>query len=349
MEISNVMANDFVKNVEAKIKEQSNSQKVGFLIGAGSSYLDGSGYPLAGELWDKVSSEIPTQERREIQEKIDSGATSMEQALDLLDTGGIKEGPHRFSVLNAIAKHFSSVDAPLKYHSLFVSLLSKRKEEIPIKIFSLNYDPLIERAAEHEHVKLFDGFYGHENAFFDGGSFQHIMIIRGRDHKGRRARGIPGSIRLIKLHGSLGWYQNEKSEVRRCAFTESIPEKTNRLMIPPQYRKARDTGRPPYSTLWSEFRGSLFHSDDKLNRLIALGYGMADEHVNAEIGNALERSNFTFLIIAKDLSDKHFEQWSTKPRVHIVTEKRCSLNGEVGEGHPSLCSFEGFIEKMKQW
>ena len=343
------MADDFVSNVERKIREQTKSQKVGFLVGAGSSYLDGEGYPLAGQLWGEISNDVPSQERQEIQEKIDGGATGIEEALDLLDTGGAEEGPHRYSVINAIANHFSVVNAPLNYHRLFVSLLSSRDEEIPIRLFSLNYDPLVERAAEQECVRLFDGFHGHEKAFFDAGSFRHIMVIRGRDYRGRRARGVSGSIKLVKLHGSMGWHHDDKSEIRRCPFNESIPETAKRLMIPPQYRKARDTGRPPYSTLWSEFRGSLFHGDDKLNRLITLGYGMADEHVNVEIESALERSNFTLIIITKELSDTIFEQWSSKPKVHIVTESRCSLNGKVGDGHPDLCSFEGFIERMNQW
>ncbi len=76
---------------------------------------------------------------------------------------------------------------------------------------------------------------------------------------------------------------------------------------------------------------------------------MADEHVNAEIESALERSNFTLIIITKALSDPIFDKWSSKQRVHIVTEDRCSLNGVSGEGHQELCSFEGFIARMNTW
>lgn len=343
------MADNFLGKIERKIKEQTQSKNVGFLMGAGSSYLNGEGYPLAGQLWKKISNDVPPQERLEIQEKIDSGATGIEHALDLLDKGEVNEKPHRYSVINAMANHFSVINAPLKYHRLFISLLSKRNEENPFRVFSLNYDPLIERAAEQENVRLFDGFHGHENAFFDAGSFRHIMVVRGRDYRGRRTRGVSGSIRLVKLHGSMGWYHDDELGTRRCKFNEPIPKTAKRLMIPPQYRKAHETGRSPYSILWSEFRGSLFHGDDKLNRLITIGYGMADEHVNAEIESALERPNFTLIIVTKELSDTIFEKWSSKDKVYIVTKNRCSLKGEVGNGHPDLCSFEGFIERMKQW
>ena len=343
------MQDDFISELEKKLKEQTKATKVGFLLGAGSSYLNGDGYPLAGQLWEKISNEVPEQERQEIQEKIDGGATGIEHALDLLDTGEAAERPHRHSVVKAIANYFCSITPPLDSHCLFISLLSRREEDIPIRVFSLNYDPLIERAAEKEHIKNFDGFHGHENAFFDAGSFRHLTIIRGRDHRGRRTRGVAGNIRLVKLHGSMGWYHDDELGIIRCGFDGHPAETAKRLMIPPQYRKAQDTGRAPYSTLWSEFRGSLFHGDDKLNRLITFGYGMADEHVNVEIESALERSNFSLFIIAKELSDSIFDKWSKKQRVHIVTEKRCSSNGVIGAGHPDLCSFEGYIERMNTW
>lgn len=343
------MPDNFINDLERKIREQANSKMVGFLLGAGSSYLDGQGYPLAGHLWEEISNDVPEKERQEIQDKIDGGATGIEHALDLLDTGNINEEPHRYSVVSAMSNHFSTIDAPLYNHRLFVSLLSRREEENPIKVFSLNYDPLVEMAAELECIRLVDGFHGHDNAFFDAGSFRHTSVVRVRNHRGRQVRGVTGSLRLIKLHGSLGWYDDDETGIRRSKFNDPVPVTAKRLMIPPQYRKAQDTGHAPYSTLWSEFRGSLFHGDDKLNRLIALGYGMADEHVNAEIESALERTNFTLIIITKALSDPIFNKWSNKQRVHIVTEDRCSLNGVSGEGHPDLCSFEGFIARMNTW
>ncbi|PCH59393.1 MAG: hypothetical protein COC05_07045 [Gammaproteobacteria bacterium] len=343
------MLEKYISDLEQKIREQTTSVKVGFLLGAGSSYLSGKGYPLAGQLWGKISENVPEKEREEIQEKIDSGATGIEHALDLLDTGQATEGPHRHNVVNAIANSFRDINAPLDNHRLFVSLLSRWEKEQPIKVFSLNYDPLVEMAAEQECVTLFDGFYGHDNAFFDAGSFRHTVVVRERNYRGRQVRGVAGNIRLIKLHGSMGWYDDDEAGIRRSKFNDPTPTGAKKLMIPPQYRKAQDTGRAPYSTLWSEFRGSLFHGDDKLNRLITLGYGMADEHVNAEIESALERSTFTLIIITKELSNSIFEKWSSKSRVHIVTENRCSLNGDIGQGHPDLCSFEGFIERMNQW
>ncbi len=45
---------DFLHAMEIKVREQPNAQRVGCLLGAGSSYLDGTGYPLALEFWDGI-------------------------------------------------------------------------------------------------------------------------------------------------------------------------------------------------------------------------------------------------------------------------------------------------------
>jgi len=41
----------FHAKLEQAVRQQLQSQRVGYLLGAGSSYLDGGGYPLTSELW----------------------------------------------------------------------------------------------------------------------------------------------------------------------------------------------------------------------------------------------------------------------------------------------------------
>ena len=78
-----VAASDFTtEELEAKVAQQLMSQRVGYLLGAGSSHLDGDGYPLAFELWDLIKTSIPDVAKRDdIQAKLDSGAKGIEQAL----------------------------------------------------------------------------------------------------------------------------------------------------------------------------------------------------------------------------------------------------------------------------
>jgi len=340
-------SDSFISRVEAKVAEQLPLQRVGYLLGAGSSYLDGGGYPLAYQLWDVIKDLITDSIKRdEIQAKIDlPGTKGIEHALDLLDDGGPVEGEHRHLVAAAIAEYFGSLTPPLDHHAAFVKRLAGRSEP-HVKVFNLNYDPLIERAAEHERVRLYDGFAGHEHAFFEGALFaERIFQIRGT-HKGRQSDETAKPLHLMKLHGSVGWYDCPTKGVRRCGFGLCLPSGSKRLMIPPQKRKANDTMTQPYAALWSAFRGALGQDSNPLNRLVCIGYGFVDEHVNTLIENALARTNFTAMILTKELSDEAWNRWSTKNNVIVVTENRCSLKGEVGAGHAELWKFETLAQKV---
>ena len=337
---------DFTARLEGKVTEQLRAQRVGYLLGAGSSYLNGTGYPLAVSLWDCIKDRIADAPlRAEIQTVLDTRGLGIEDALDQLDNGLVIEGPHRHLVTAAIAELFLTIGAASDVHTEFVKRLAQ-KGDPSIKVFTLNYDPLVERAAEAARVRLCDGFAGHEHAYFDGAMFEErIGRIRG-SHKGRQFDETARSIHLLKLHGSLGWYECASIGVRRCAFASAIPPATKRLMIPPQRRKASDTMTPPYATLWSAFRGALGQDSVPLNRLACFGYGFVDEHVNAVIEGALARSDFSVLIFTKWLAESAWTRWSTKTNTVVVTEDRCSIKGEIGPGHADLWDFEKLARKV---
>ena len=337
---------DFTSSLEAKVAEQLKAQRVGYLLGAGSSYLDNAGYPLAFELWDLIKDRITdVQKRNEIQAKLDSEAVGIEQALDLLDDGGAMDTPYRHLVTAAIADLFLPKTPSLDVHIEFVHRLSHRGDPC-VKIFNLNYDPLVERAAEAAKVRVTDGFLGVEHAFFDSAVFEErVGRIRGT-HKGRQFDETVKPIHLFKLHGSLGWYECPLRGVRRCAYGSRLPTGTKRLMVPPQRRKATDTMLPPYAALWSTFRGCLGHNVNPVNRLACFGYGFTDEHVNAVIEAAMARTDFTLLIFTKELSDPAWNRWSVKANAVVVTETRCSLKGTVGPGHTDLWRFERLCKEV---
>ena len=337
---------DFINALESKVAEQLKSQRVGYLLGAGSSYLENAGYPLAFQLWDLIKERITdTQKRADIQARLDGGATGIEHALDLLDDGGAKDTPYRHLVTAAIAELFLPKSPALEPHVEFVRRLSQRADP-SVKVFSLNYDPLVERAAEVARVRVSDGFLGVEHAYFDAAVFEErVGRIRGT-HKGRQFEETVKPIHLLKLHGSLGWYECPQRGVRRCAYGSALPKGTKRLMVPPQRRKAIDTMLPPYSALWSAFRGCLSHNTTPINRLACFGYGFVDEHVNAVIEAALARTDITLLIFTKELSDSAWLRWSAKSNTIVVTQARCSFKGTVGPGHDNLWRFERLCKEV---
>ena len=338
------MTDDYQKKLRSEVRKHLKGNNVGYLLGAGSSYLNGEGYPLTFELWDKIKNKVDQKFRKDIQKIIDEKNVGIEATLDQIDIKFQQEAEHRYAVVEAIANYFSELNADKTCHRNFVFTLSNLKSH-KITIFSLNYDPLIEEAAELENIRLVDGFSGHSYAFYDPSLFNLRLVGTEASLKGPVYRTTDTQLELIKLHGSIGWFEDDDDGIRRIPIR--YPKKSaKRLMIPPQYRKAQETTTPPYATLWSEFRKQLVHGPDKLNRLICVGYGMADQHVNAVLESALVESNFTLVILTKSLSDSAFEQWSKQQRVIIVTENRASIKGQKGPGNPVLSTFEGLVQEM---
>jgi SIR2-like domain len=339
-------ASAFMTELEAKVVQQLKSQRVGYLLGAGSSHLNGNGYPFASQLWDLIKGSIADAGKRDaIQAKLDGGASGIEHALDLLDDGGAADTPYRHLVTATLAELFMAKTPPLDFHSEFVRRIARHADP-SVKVFSLNYDPLIERAAAHVRVRVIDGYLGVEHSYFDAAVFEErIGRIRGT-HRGKQFDETVKPIHLLKLHGSLGWYECPATGARRCGFGSGPPVGTKRLMVPPQCRKAADTLYPPYSALWSTFRGCLGHNAAPINRLVCIGYGFADEHVNAVIEAALARTDFTVLIFAKVLSATAWARWSLKTNAIVVTETQCSLKGATGPGHADLWSFERLSKEV---
>ena len=335
----------FIDRLELKVEQQLSSQCVGYMLGAGASYLNDQGYPLADNLWQHIAAKIGAPERDDIQAKLDAGASGIEQALDLLDDGAAIEKPHRHLVTQAIAEVFLSITPPTTYHQNFVSRLALR-QEISVPIFCLNYDGLVELAADAEHIRVVDGFLGLERPFFAPQTFQERFALTHRGLRKPQADWKKGILHLYKLHGSLGWFNLGNNDVCKLGLGSSTPSGANRLMVPPQHRKAIDTTAPPYAALWSDFRGQLCHGPNLLNRLVSIGYGFRDEHVNSVIENALARGNFTLLAFAYNLTPDVFARWSAKRNVVIVTNSQCALYGEVGAGHPELWSFEEITRRV---
>jgi hypothetical protein len=341
-----IVVSNFATELENKVVQQLGAQRVGYLLGAGSSYLNGSGYPLAFQLWDLIKEGIDDAAKRaDIQAKLDGGANGIEHALDLLDDGGANDTPYRHLVMEALANLLMPITPSLDLHSEFIRGIARHAEP-NVKIFSLNYDPMIERAASQIRVRVIDGYLGAEHSYFDPAVFEErIGRIRGT-HRGKQFDETAKPIHLLKLHGSLGWYEGKTLGARRCGYGEKPPADTKRLMIPPQRRKAADTMYPPYSALWSIFRGALGQNAAPINRLVCIGYGFADEHVNAVIEAALARSDFTVLAFAMALSDVAWNRWNKKPNVVLVTKDRCSIKGQTGPGHFDLWSFERLAKEI---
>ena len=149
----------FEERLNLKVREQLKGKRTGFLLGAGASFLDGAGYPLAVELWPEIRAHMPEADRDLINAHIACHACNLEQALDAIEYGNTNIVALRERVTSAIAKSFIDRKPPLHLHKSFVSLLARRMDK-RIPVFTLNYDMLLESAADAEEVSLVDGFSG---------------------------------------------------------------------------------------------------------------------------------------------------------------------------------------------
>ncbi len=341
------MPASFSDRLTAKVKQHLRSTNVGFLLGAGSSYLNGEGYPLAAALWSAIKPLLHSDDQEKIQQKLDSGAPGLEEALDQLDDGIASTFGLRDRTASAVATHFRACSPTLEYHRAFVKGIAQLRER-RIPVFTLNYDSLIERAADAESLLFCDGFMGGTNAFFDSQSFSYRLGVPERRKGKSVVAPLRGVINLYKLHGSAEWYLDSTRVIRRGHPNQPLPTGTRLFMIPPGHRKGSDTLYPPYSTLWSEFFGQLardkFHL---LSRLVCVGYGLRDGHVNVALEAARARQHCTIIILSRSIGDDQFNSWKSHKNVIIATRDRCSLYGEEGEGHSELWSFEWLAQEVK--
>lgn len=173
---------------------------------------------------------------------------------------------------------------PLLAHRAFLSrIVRNRRANLPRpRIFTTNYDLLIESALDELGYPYIDGFSGtvdrRLNLAFYGLDFHRVETTT----QSVLARA-GGAIYLLKVHGSLNW----RSSIDRDRVTglESLevkqsvgPADANDLvLIYPTSAKEGDTLAYPYSDLL-RLLGDAVQQED--TAVMVVGYGFADPHIN---------------------------------------------------------------------
>lgn len=84
-----------------------------------------------------------------------------------------------------------------------------------VNVFTLNYDTLVEQAADAEGIVLLDGFVGTQRRVFRPESYEQDLYFPAATTEGRVHR-FDRVLHLYKLHGSITWTASEpKIEDRR--------------------------------------------------------------------------------------------------------------------------------------
>jgi hypothetical protein len=188
-------------------------------------------------------------------------------------------------------------EAALKSHRRFIRKILTRPLNLRrANLFTLNYDTLLEQAADGEGVVLVDGFVGTLRRIFRPESYDLDFYFPGQTTEGRVHR-FDRALHLYKLYGSTTWHRcaadwENPYGVYATFYNQTTPG-DDVLIFPSPLKYGQALGLP-YSELFRRFGSAIAQPQSVL---FTIGYGFGDEHVNALIRQALAIPSFTLLVI----------------------------------------------------
>ena len=174
---------------------------------------------------------------------------------------------------------------PLRAHRRLISrIVRSRRANLPRpRLFTTNYDLVIERALDELGYPYIDGFSGtvdrRLNLAYYGLDFHRV------DTTSQQVLARADSaLYLHKIHGSLNWravFEREATTGVESLEVRQVPQnattEAERVLIYPTTAKEGDTLAYPYSDLM-RLLGEAVQQDD--TAIVSVGYGFADPHIN---------------------------------------------------------------------
>jgi hypothetical protein len=219
------------------------------------------------------------------------------------------------------------------YTELLRKLLSRPLNLKRINLFTLNYDTLVEQAADAEGVVLIDGFVGTVRRIFRPESYDQDLYFPAETTEGRVHR-LDRVAHLYKLHGSVTWTIDEPAWNNPYGVVagSDLPVDERPILIYPTPTKVGETLGMPYAELFRRFACAVVRPQ---STLFVLGYGFGDEHVRAIIRQAMAVPSFTLVIADPD------------PKSHFVQQLRDARDRRVWIfSGKTFGAFSGFVEHV---
>ena len=181
-------------------------------------------------------------------------------------------------ICGLIVKALRVDDSDLTPMLHFAAWVSRSDYHLPVEIFTVNYDLVLETALESLRVPYFDGFIGALRGRF----YSHLVEASAMDSDDWLPAFL---VRVWKLHGSVNWEwrSDPRAEVVRLgtAVRSGSP-----AAIYPSDTKYDESRRVPFVVLQDRFRRAL-HQPETL--MLISGYSFGDEHLNEMIFDAARR------------------------------------------------------------
>ena len=306
------------------------SRHVCAFVGAGVGRA--CGLPDVAQLQERVLANLQPADREDLTRQLQG--RNIEQALSRLrriaalltgdqtidDLTAARAAALDSVVCHAIIENLDIGNANLDPVLDFAAWAARANYQLPVELFSVNYDLLLETALERRRVPYFDGFVGSIRARF------HTELVEGTP--GGEGEWVPAFfVRLWKLHGSVNWAWEPDQQIVRLgqAVTEG-----QAAAIYPSDTKYEESRRVPFVVLQDRLRRGLQQAETLI--LIA-GYSFSDEHLNELLFDAAarrERSEFIAFCYSEIPGVLATRALST-PNLQVVTGTEAILGGVRGE------------------
>ena len=320
----------FTSELSAKLA--SRSRHVCAFLGAGSSQA--CGLPGVAELQEKVVLALKDDNKEAFQHQLEG--RNLEEALTRIRRiTALVSGKETFDGLthqkakeldDAVCKgivnelNIKNANIDPAYH--FAIWAARADYNLPVEIFTVNYDLLLETALDHVRVPYFDGFVGTILAGF------HTELVESM-FESDRERMPSFFIRLWKMHGSVNWLWREDKQIVRLGH----PAAEGPAAIFPSDSKYEESRRVPFVVLQDRFRRALHESE---TLLLVSGYSFNDDHLNDIIFDAAlhcPRSEFQVFFYA-DIPETLAAKALDIPNLQVVNGREAIIGGARAEWAP---------------
>jgi len=234
-------------------------------------------------------------------------------------------------------KDFSEKLRP--YRNFIKRLIKHRRPQQPrVKIFSLNYDTVIEAACDLEGISCITGFEGKSVRLLNPTAFDLDLNFRST---GQASIYYPDVIHLYKLHGSIDWVRNEFDGVPEIVQDHS--EGLNNIVIYPCYTKFAEALELPYYEMFRRLGECLSRPQTVV---LSIGYGFNDDHINQMLLRAFKNPSCQFVLCEPKITEatqadnnpllKSFLKFAETSSDSTVTDPRVTILGDKSAEFPEI-------------
>jgi len=320
----------FANGLSAKLA--ASSRHVCVFLGAGTSRA--CGLPDVPTLQTRVLEQLGDEDRTAFNRQLDG--RNLEQALGrlrrisvLLDDGddevdgltGAQAGSLDREVCQRIVEVLDLSHAGLGPVLRLAAWAARADYHLPVELFTVNYDLLLETALEALGVPYFDGFSGALRARF---RTELVEAAANADDS------LPAFlVRVWKLHGSVHWMWEDgpRAEVVRLGAPVADGDPA---AIYPSDAKYDESRRVPFVVLQDRFRRALQYPE---TLVLISGYSFGDQHLNEMLFDAARRRPRSEFIAAcfGPIPDTLVEQALVTPNLQAVGNDEAILGGVRGD------------------